>query len=231
MIVPLGPGKRRVKEEKFTVAESLEFQHSDLLMSTSCSSEYQLVSAFELKPVIMLADSVGSCFLPDDEMIAPIVKMAYNYEWMAKDIVEGVVNIQRYKNIVIWAGAHSIHHIDLAQVERDLKGLINVITPRNKKAVVSISTLIPKPRENHLTAPKFQRYNDAIKNVVLEFQKGGQEVFCLRSDRVFLDTDKDIVRPIMDNFEDGFHLNRNGADKLKQFWIKNLNNVDYVWRL
>lgn len=160
-----------------------------------------------------------------------VVKPAYNFEWMAKDIVDGVVNVQRYENIVIWAGAHSIHQTDLDQVEADLKGLVNVIFPRNRRTTVYVSTLIPKPRQNHLTAPKFQRYNSSLQRVVSDFQKSGQKVFCLDSDRVFLDQNNDIVRPIIDNFDDGFHLNLNGARKLQEFWLKNLRKVDYVWRL
>lgn len=179
----------------------------------------------ERKPVLLLADSMGGCISQSDQYITPVVKSSYNYDWMATDVVEDVVNLQRYKNILIWAGSHAIHQLDLDNVHADLKGLINVIQPRNSKAFIYVSTLIPKPRENHLTAPRFARYNNTIREVVSLFSKAGEKTFCLDSESVFLDEKGDIMRPIVENFHDGFHLNGNGAQKLRQFWLCNLNSV------
>lgn len=217
-----GPGRRVVTEQIVTIKEWEDAQQPK---STDISSEKYTFPTVECQPAIILADSMGGCFLQTDQYFRPVVKPAYGYEWMAKDIVEEVVNIQRYKNIVFWAGAHAIHQIELDQVEADLRGLINVVVPRNRKALIYVSTLIPKPRENHLTAPRFRRYNDAIQKVVLDFQKIGQEVFCLNSDRIFLDHNNDIVRPIIDNFHDGFHLNYKGAQKLRDFWVQTLQKI------
>lgn len=230
MVQP-GPGKRMITEDNITIRESVQNRRSQQLASSDSSSDLLQAFLHERRPAIVLADSMGECFRTDDDFFTPVVKSAYNFEWMAKDIVDGVININRYKNVVIWAGAHSIHRIDFDQVEADLRGLVNVLAPRNRKAIIYISTLIPKPRENHITAPKFYRFNQALENVVSEFQKTGQEVFCLRSHEVFLDHNNDIIRPIVGNFEDGFHLNPNGADKLRTFWLENLCRVDYVWHL
>lgn len=217
-----GPGNRVVREQCVTIGESImEQQHK----STDISSEKYNFPIVERKPAIILADSMGGCFLQTDQFFVPVVKAAYNYDWMAKDIVDDVVGVQRYKNVIIWAGAHAIHHMDLEQVESDLRGLINVLVPRNRKAIIYVSTLIPKPRENHLTSPMFQRYNQSIQKVVLDFQKTGQEVFCLNSDRLFLDQNNDIVRPIIDNYHDGFHLNYGGAQKLRDFWVQTLQKL------
>lgn len=226
MIVEPGPGRRNVLEDVYTVAEKMR-KNTLEQQSPSSMDIFSLNNCFttvEKKPVLLLADSMGSCIRQDDDVIAPVVKTRYNYDWMANDVVEGVVSVQRYKNIIIWAGAHVIHDMDINEVEADLKGLVNVIVPRNRKAMINVSTLIPKPRENHLTQDKFAWYNSVIKNVVLDFQKAGQEVFCLKSDTIFLDQNSDIVRPITANFDDGFHLNPNGAQKLRQYWLENLKS-------
>lgn len=230
MIVRPGPGRRLVTEEPFTIAQGADFQHSAQQPFSSPSPEQLQVLATEQKLALVLADSMGEC-LGLEEVFTTVVKPAYNFEWIAKDVVDGIVNINRYKNIIIWAGAHAIHDIDLENVELDLRGLVNVIVPRNRKATINVSTLIPKPRENHLTAPKFQRYNEIIHNVVSDFQKTGKDVVCLNSDTVFLDNRNDIIRPITQNFDDGFHLNCVGKNKLVKFWVESLQTLDYVWRL
>lgn len=140
-------------------------------MYSAGSCDDLLLPVVEKKPVLVLADSMGEFLSVTDQYFTPVVKASYNYEWMAQDVVDDVINVQRYKNILIWAGAHAIHQLDMEQIELDLKGLINVIVPRNRKAIIYISTLIPKPRENHLTTPKFRNYNSTIKRVVLEYQK------------------------------------------------------------
>lgn len=226
-MIPPGPGKRQVVEEEFTINDLMKTSDEPLIQleSSSFSSEDVLLPAVEKKPVVLLADSMGTCFTPLDHYFTPVVKDSYNFDSMATDVVEEVVIIKRYKNIVVWAGAHAIHRIDLEQVEADLKGLLNVVMPRNRKATVYVSNLIPKPRENHLTAPRFARYNEIIKKVVADFQAMGQQVYLLDSESIFLDAAGDIVRPIIENFEDGFHLNCNGAQKLRQYWLKNIKSV------
>lgn len=219
-----------VTEDLVTIAHKQETRRLQQQTSSSSLPERLQGFAVERKIAIVLADSMGECFELDDQFTL-VVKPAYQYEWIARDVVDGVVNINRHRNIIIWAGAHSIHQVELDKVEADLRGLINVIVPRNRKATIYISTLVPKPRENHLTAPRFQRFNEAVQKVALEFQKTGLEVFCLLSDRVFLDHRNDIVRPITQNFDDGFHLNRNGATRLKDYWLGKLLHVDYVWHL
>lgn len=219
-----GPGSRVVTEQIITIGETEERRQQPPSSDIS-SDKYNFPVVVERKPAILLADSMGGCLMQTDQYFVPVVKAAYTFDWMAKDVVDGVVDVQRYKNIVIWAGSHAIHHIELNEVEMDLRGLINVMVPRNRKARVFVSTLIPKPRENHLTAPRFHRYNQAIQNVVLEFQKNAQHVFCLNSDSLFLDSNNDIVRPIIDNFHDGFHLNYGGAQRLREFWIQTLQKI------
>lgn len=112
---------------------------------------------------------MGERFDLSNEFFTSLVKTRYNFDWMAKDIVEGVVNIQRYRNTIIWAGVHNIHQLDLQEIEADLRGLINVIVPRNRKALIDVSTLIPKPRENHLAVDRFGRYNEAVIVLLLQY--------------------------------------------------------------
>lgn len=169
-----GPGKREVIEEVFTIAETMKnTQRQEMMshrfLSASSPDAYLKLPVVEKKPAIVLADSMGECIRAEDEYFTAVVKTRYNFDWMAQDVVDGVVNVQRYKNIILWAGAHNIHQMDLNQVEADLRGLINVIVPRNRKAFINVSTLIPKPRENHLTVDKFHQFNDSIKKVVWEF--------------------------------------------------------------
>lgn len=216
LIIAPGPGRRTVHEENITIQEKLQEQ------STLFSPDRLLYPAVNRKLALLIADSMGDCFLQTDTHIAPVIRAAYNFEWIAKDVVDGLINVQRYKNIIIWAGIHGLHKLDLSQVARDLKGLVNVIRPRNPKAMISVSTLIPKPRENHIVEPLIKEYNKAVKETVTYFQDNGSEVQCLYSDRVFLDDKDQIVRPIIDSYHDGFHLNYNGAQKLRQYWMGNL---------
>lgn len=214
-----GPGQRSVIQGQLTIDESRDLNRQMSTLSSSDVFEYPVV---QRKPAALIADSMGECFLQTDRVFAPMIKQAYVYEWIAKDLVEGALDLQRYKNIIIWAGAHAIHQTSLPQVELDLKGLINVILPRNPKAAIFVSTLIPKPRENHYTGPLFQAYNDIVTKVVTHFAQAGRMVYCLNSHQVFLDDNNEIIRPIIDNFVDGFHLNYNGSNKLRDYWMQNL---------
>lgn len=218
LVVNAGPGKRTVTEQNLTIADS-----TTLMQQMSSPSSFDgALHVVPRKPVVLVADSMGDCFLHTDEVFAPTIRSSYTYEWIARDVVEGVVDLQRYSNIIIWAGAHAIHKLEMDQISMDLRGLVNVILPRNPKANVYISTLIPKPRENHITSPLFQQYNKVIQETVAQLANKCNRVYCLNSDTIFLDHNNDIVRPIIDNYLDGFHLNFMGAKKLRNHWLNNL---------
>lgn len=58
--------------------------------------------------------------------------------------------------------------------------------------------------------------------VVAEFQMVTNCVQFLQAHWIYLDEKLDIIRPIVDNFEDGYHLNLHGAHRLRQFWLTEL---------
>lgn len=213
--------KRRVFEDEVSIKEKELIKWSNFTNIVSPLDE--IVPPMPRKPVLLIADSMEQCIQYTDRDILPVVKQDYTFNTIAADIVNDVINV-RYDNIIIWAGAHSIHQVELDTVPDHLKALVNIIRARNAKANIMVSSLIPKPRENHRTQPLFIQYNRMIKQTV--FKSIDAKVFFLQSHRVFLDCDYDIVRPIIDNYSDGFHLNMNGARSLREYWIEQLKLVE-----
>lgn len=224
MIVTAGNGSRRVSAAAATTS---------CATSNSCSS----VSSFpedaeallprEASPekvkrqVLLLGDSMARCIPTSDAVILPVVRDDYQFGLIAQDIVSGAVDIQ-YKYVVVWAGAHAIHRVQLCDVPAQLKSLVNVICNRNPTAKVFISALLPKPRENHITEQLMITFNRGIKAAVNYIQQQGFDIHFLESHLLFLDGDKNILRPIIDSFDDGFHLNVHGAHRLRKFWLQQL---------
>lgn len=220
LMVPETSTRRRVFEEDCSIKDKELIKWSSFTDSALLLDE--IVPPMPRKPVLLIADSMGRCIENTDKDIAPIIRDDYSFDTIAADIVNDVINV-RYNNIIIWAGAHNIHHMDMSMVLDHLKALVNIIRARNVKANICISSLIPKPRENHLTQPLFIQFNRIIKRMVMAAMDG--RIFFLQSHRVFLDCDYDIIRPIIDNYQDGFHLNCNGAKQLREYWGEQLKLI------
>lgn len=229
-------GDRTVLQQSTTISQArLSRQHrstpSLLDQRLTALGEVDLLSgprslpgspvSVQRRMVLLIADSMGEVFDQGDSLIMPVVKAAYTAERVVQDVTSDLVNLQ-YDNIIIWLGSHTIHRTDFTRVVDDFKTLVNVIRARNNNAVIAISTLIPKPRENHQTEQPFANYNALLERVVGSFQSPLEQVYLLTSHKVFLDSQGDIIRPIIDNFHDGFHLNTNGMAKLRNYWIKQL---------
>lgn len=67
------------------------------------------------RQVLLIGDSMARCFPPADAVFLPVVRDDYQFDTIARDIVSGRIDIQ-YKFIVIWAGAHAIHVVNLGEV-------------------------------------------------------------------------------------------------------------------
>lgn len=203
-------------------------QAQDLLLEPSSLHSFEPQAGVEpvrapalMRPVLLIGDSMAQCIPSTDSTFMPVTKDGYQYQQITDDINKGLIEVQ-YKFIIIWAGAHSIHQVKLSEVPAQLKALINAIRSRNSTAQVFISSLLPKPRENHIAEDAIIAYNRGIKTAVTFVTQQGGKVHYLPSHSLFLDQDRVIVRPIMDNFEDGFHLNIHGAHRLRRFWLQQL---------
>lgn len=216
MIVQAGLGQRKVSQTQDLLSVP-SLLHSPGAPETGGLDNIPTV----MRPVLLIGDSMAQCIPSTDSTFMPVTKDGYQYQHIVDDITKGLIEVQ-YKHIVIWAGAHSIHHVKLADVPAQLKSLINVIRIRNAAAHIFVSSLLPKPRENHLVGDAIIAYNRGIKTAVSFITQQGGHVRYLPSHQLFLDEHKGIVRPITDNFEDGFHLNLHGAHRLRRFWVQQL---------
>lgn len=172
-------------------------------------------------PALLIADSMGDIFDASDPMFRLMIKVAYTPRRVTDDIEDDLVDLQ-YENVILWFGAHALFRINFDTLADDVRSLINAIRLRNKGTLIAVSTLIPKPRENHIAQDPIARYNAVLAQQVASFDQVQDRVVLLSSHSLFLDDKGDIVRPIMENFEDGFHLNRRGMNKLRNFWIQQL---------
>lgn len=173
------------------------------------------------KQALLIADSMGEVFQESDPLIEVVTKAAYTADRVIQDVIDCQVNIQ-YDNIILWIGAHTIHYVPFDTVADTYRSMINIIRSRNSAAIIAVSTIIPKPRENHLAADKIARLNNVLGQVVASFDAVVDNVLLMPSHRVFLDETGDIIRPIIDNYHDGFHLNHNGMRRLQKYWIQQL---------
>lgn len=174
------------------------------------------------KPVLLLADSMGRCIPVTDSVFHQRVQHEYAFDQMAEDVAKGVVALQ-HKNIIIWAGADGIASANTEAALEDLKALINIIRAKNKNIAVFVSTVLPQPKNQQHLQCKIAQFNDILKQAAAEFYHNGGRVELLQSHMLYLDESLDIVRPITDNFEDGFHLNIHGTHKLRAFWVRKLS--------
>lgn len=173
------------------------------------------------RPVLLIGDSMAQCIPCSDAVFMPVTKDGYRYEQIAEDIDLDLIDVH-YKIIIVWAGAHAIHNIKLAEVLARLKTLISTIRLKNALAHIYVSSLLPKPRQNHVVEDLIIAYNRGIKTAITFCQQQGSTVRYLPSHSLFLDQNKQIVRPIIDNFEDGFHLNIHGTHHLRKFWMQQI---------
>lgn len=216
MTVQTGHGKRVVSQG---VPSPLD---PSFRSSPGCHETWEEEAPPSLKrPVLLLGDSMAQCIPITDSVFMPVTKDSYQFEHILRDINNDLIDVQ-YKHIVVWAGAHAIHSVKLAEVPAHLKALANAIWSRNSSAHVFVSSLLPKPRENHIAGDLIVAYNRGIKTAVNFLKQQGSLISYLQSHSLVLDQDRNILRLIIDNFEDGFHLNLHGAHRLRKFWLQQL---------
>lgn len=166
------------------------------------------------KPVLLLADSMGQCIPSTDTMIQVIVKENYTWSQMKSDVSEGRVNLQ-HKFVIIWAGAQSVDTLKLDKVLSDVKELVDAIFIKNSNIQICVSAVLPQPKNQHRLQEKINLINQDLKTLAASL-----DIKFLQADEIYMDDSKDIIRPIVDNFEDGFHLNLHGAHRLRKFWMR-----------
>lgn len=224
LIVTTGDGARRVTNLGHS-SQTVGSPTSSGISSTLEGEQAQFLQGSSpvlvRRQVLLLADSMGRCIPTTDATILPVINNHAQFNTIVDDVVQGRVDVQ-YKNIIVWAGAQAIHQINMNDVPADLKRLVNVIRNRNPSVKLYVSALLPKPRENHLTETLMIAFNRGIKAAVNYIAQQGFSVHFLQSHKLFLDQDNQIVRPIIDSFEDGFHLNLHGAHRIRKFWLQQL---------
>lgn len=217
LIVADGAGCRKIRsieaaeEQTKSSADSCKQDIFDLLSETLAWDP-----PHTQKPVLLLADSMGRCIPITDSVIEPVVKIDYRFDQMAADIMADIVQVQ-HKHVIIWSGSKTLD-LKMDRILKDLKQLINVIQARSN-AMVHVSSVIPQPRDHHKSQGKIAQFNSQLKSVVQQFQDVTPKVGFINSHLIYLDQNLDIIRPIVDNFEDGFHLNLHGAHRLRQQWL------------
>lgn len=173
------------------------------------------------KPVCLLADSMGQCIPVTDSVIQATINEKWSFTAMEEDVRQGKVLVEA-QNVIVWAGAHHLKgHLD-ERISEDLVKLCQVLHSKKQVLKIFISAILPQPRQHHQVAGMIQVCNDLIQETVLNLQQQGLLVQFLATHQLYLDHNRDIVRPITENFEDGFHLNLHGAHRLRQFWLKQL---------
>lgn len=232
LIVKAGSGARTVQQETRSINQSrLSRQHrsTPVLLDREWDQSTEVGLPLCLtppgrrnRPVLLVADSMGAAFDQSDPIFMPVVRSAYTMDRLCDDVKQGLVDL-RYDTMVIWIGSHTIHRAELSTLAQQCKDLVAEIKKRNYDILIAFSTLIPKPRENHLAAEPLARYNATLSSVVQQFDPLMDQVKLIPSHTVFLDENEDIVRPIIANYDDGFHLNLSGAARLRKFWLSQLN--------
>lgn len=227
LIVTAGDGCRSVA----SVTRDVQNSSSPVCSSFSSQGEPDRDSATSSvspvtvrKQVLLIGDSMARCFPFSDATFHPVIRDDYQFDSIAQQVVDSTIDIH-YKFIIVWTGAHAIHQVKLNEVPAQLKSLVNVIHNRNPTVKLFISSLLPKPRENHLVEHLIVAYNRGIKAAIQYIRQQGFDITYLPSHQLFLDDDKQILRPIIDSFEDGFHLNIHGAHKICRFWLQQLGLV------
>lgn len=227
MIVADGVGRRAVKNvetegdrtsesRKSSPGSSNKADLMDLWAETLATDQPQIQ-----RPVLLLADSLGRCIPQTDSVIRPIVKDTYQFDTMAQDIASGLVSLD-HKYVIIWAGAHQVGTAVAEQMMVDLKALVNIIRVKNRNIQIFISSIIPQPRDQRNLQSKIATINNEMKMMVAEYKQVKFQISFLQSHLIYLDEKLDIIRPIVDNFEDGFHLNLHGAHRIRQFWLNEI---------
>lgn len=225
LIVADGDGRRTIKPVETNLGEDTQSIKSsngaskgeilELLVETLGCDQPRVQ-----RPVLLLADSLGRCIPQTDSVLFPVVRDDYPFGRMAEDVASGRIPLD-HKIVIIWSGAAYVGQ-DTSPVFADLKALINIIRVKNRDIQVYVSTILPQPRDQRNLQSKIAAFNSELKTVVADFKAVKSDVVLLQSHLIYLDDKLDIVRPIVANFEDGYHLNLHGTHRLRQFWLNEL---------
>lgn len=168
------------------------------------------------KPVLLVADEMGACIPSSDSVFQVVVNPEYTWTRISEDIQAGKLNLN-HRHIIIWCGMKQVQDSDALVATQELMDLTQVIASKNFAIKVHFSAVLPQPKNEHLLKERIalvnRRLQAAAKQLGATF---------LATDQIYLDHNGLIVRPIVNNYEDGLHLNLHGAHRLRKFWIKSL---------
>lgn len=221
MIVADGDGRRAIKQKQTDELWGEQSSSSEGVYGQDLCDLFSETLPQTQKPVLLLSDSMGRCIPSTDSVIEPVVKMNYTFEQMETDIAAGVISLQ-HKFVIIWAGAQVVQTADQEDSMKNLQALINIIRVKNKNIQVYVSSIIPQPRDHHSLQHKITHFNNQLKMVVQQYKEFSPRVGFIHSHLIYLDDKLDIIQPIVENFEDGFHLNLHGAHRLRHQWLAHL---------
>lgn len=173
------------------------------------------------KPVLLLADTMGQCIPLTDSMIKVVAKEDWSFALLLQEVIQGKINLS-HPHIIVWVGARMTGSTPEDRVRQDLTALLDAIRARNDLAQVYVSAVLPQPKNQRSKGQLIVDMNRMIKTTIYELQQQHRKVYYLQTHKIYLDENKDIIRPIVENFEDGMHLNLHGAHRLRQFWLQKL---------
>lgn len=217
-----GNGRRTVSAAEFVGGRQLQKSLSlasgvgdDLLMDNSEMMPWE--APVKQKPVLLLTDAMGECIPRTDSIFQVIAKDRYSWDQMLNDVVAGKLNLS-HKYTIIWTGAQQLDWALTQNVAAKVRSLSRAMLLKNSQMRICVSAVLPQPRDQHSSHSKIEGLNQQLKQAAVE-----NGLIYLEADSVYLDENGDIVRPIVDNYEDGFHLNLHGAHRLRKFWVQQLS--------
>lgn len=222
LIVADGSGRRKIVKSEITVGQKqLTYTSSASLGGVDLlSQELDLWDPpATQKPVLLLSDLMGKCIPVTDSVIQVRTRDNYDCVQMVEEVVNNKLDLHR-RFLIVWTGAQEMDTVVPDQFIADVQALVSAVRTKNRDVIICVSAVLPQPRNQHSLQRKINRLNTELGQTAAD----GQFKF-LPAQEVYLDQDGDIVRPIVDNFEDGFHLNLHGAHRLRRFWLNKLGLV------
>lgn len=206
----------KIPEQRPCLGGSSSMDLAELQLSEFCASPPE-----RQKPVLLLADTMGTCIPVTDSVIRVVMQDNWTLSQVQSDVALNKINVG-HKHIIVWVGSTMVKNNVEDQVFQELQDLMESIKLRSRAAVVYISSILPQPKHQRSLQEFIIGYNRSVKKAILQLQLQDMDIHWLPTHTVYLDHNKDIIRPIVENFEDGMHLNLHGAHRLRQFWLQRL---------
>lgn len=136
-----------------------------------------------------------------------------------------------YHIIILMVGGLQVLTTPLGEIVDGIEQLILSVRNKNTGAVMLVSTLLYRPKDETLLKERLDVINDLLDQMVTKLAKVGCKVFLIRSHRVLLSTSDDkLLRPIHVYFQDGFFPSKLSGSLLARFMLRCAKLVyDSMW--